>query len=198
MPEENTSNMINWKLLPVSTCYIWLVLLIPFNAQSQCEFIIRDIENVRSNAMEVLRLSDTLEVFVSAVEKTRQYGTARSNTRKAQIYSGEILAATYRAVAMATEAQQRVGACGIEEMEGSVANAASYAFRAQDLADEAFTYAKRAYGSRNLETIQKYLQKSLEATREAQKAATSLAHAASEAHFSMKPSPEAIVAAGKG
>ena len=180
----------------MGTCLIWGLLWIPPHAQAQCDFIKRDIESVRNNAIVVLKLSDTLEVFVSTVERTRQYSAARSNTRKAQIYSGEILAAAYRAVAATTEAQQRAEDCGISGVEGSLISAASYASEAREFADQAFAYAKQAYASRNLETIQNYLQKSLAATRESQKAARLLAYEASEAHFCA--TPQAVVAAGKG
>lgn len=184
------------KLLPAGTCLIGILILFPLNAAGQCELVKRDIENVRSDAMEVLKLSDTLEVFVRTVNKTKQYRTARSNTRKAQIYSGEILAATYRAVSTTTQAQERAGACGIADVEGYLSDASGYAEKARDQAEQAFGYAKRAYASRSVETMQKYLQKSLIAIKEAQKAASSAAYAASDAHFSR--TRESIVSAGKG
>ncbi len=184
------------KLLQVGPCLICLILLGPLVSSGQCELIKRDIENVRSTAVEVLQLSDTLEVFVSAVGRTKQYRTARSNTRKAQIYSGEILAAAYRAVATVAEARQRAETCGAADVERHLSHAAGSAEKVRDLADQAFGYAKRAYASRSLAGMQTYLKKALTTIREAEVAASAAAFAASEAHFST--SPEVLVAAGKG
>ena len=171
-------------LLQLGRCLICFILLSPLSASGQCELIKRDIENVRSTAIEVLQLSDTLEVFVSAVDRTRQYRTARSNTRKAQIYSGEILAAAYRAVARTAEARQRAENCGIADIDRYLTKAAGSAEKVKDLADRAFGYSKRAYASRSLSGMQNYLQKALAAIREAESAASATAYAASEAHFS--------------
>lgn len=184
------------KLLPVSTCLIWIAMSLPQSTIAQCELVKGNIENVRSSAMQVLVLSDTLEVFVHTVTGTKQYRKARANTRKAQIYSGEILASTYRAVSTAVEARKRAGTCGVSDVEKYLGDALIYAEKARDQAEQAFGYAKRAYSSRSVQTMQNYLQKSLAALEEAQKAATSVAYAASEAHFSQTDA--AIVAAGKG
>ncbi len=168
----------------------------PLTSVGQCELIKRDIENVRSTAIEVLQLSDTLEVFVSAVGRTNQYQTARSNTRKAQIYAGEILAAAYRATGIAAEARQRAETCGATDVEGYLSSAAGSAEKVKDLADQAFGYAKRAYASRSLSGMQNYLKKALISIREAEVAASAAAYAASEAHFCT--TAEVLVAGGKG
>jgi len=183
-------------LLQSGRCLICFILLIPLSAPGQCELIKRDIENVRSSANEVLQLSDTLEVFVSAVDRTRQYLTARSITRKAQIYSGEILAAAYRAATRTAEARQRAESCGAADIDRYLSKAAESVEKVKDLAEIAFGYSKRAYASRSLAGMQNYLQKGLAAIREAESAASAAAYAASEAHFST--SREALVAAGKG
>lgn len=184
------------KLLQVGPFLICLILLSPLASLGQCELIKSDIENVRSSAIEVLQLTDTLEVFVKAVGRTKQYRTARSNSRKAQIYSGEILAAAYRAVAKVAEARQRAEACGAADVQRYLSNAAGSADKVRDLADQAFGYSKRAYASRSLSGMRSYLQKALTTIRGAESAASAAAYAASEAHFSI--SEEAIVAAGKG
>jgi len=189
-------NMKPITLLQLGRCLICFILLSPLPASAQCELIKRDIENVRSTAIEVLQLSDTLEVFVSTVERTRQYRTARSNTRKAQIYSGEILAAAYRAVARTAEARRRSENCGAADIERYLSIAAGSAEKVKDLADQAFGYSKRAYASRSLAGMQNYLQKALAAIREAESAASATAHAASEAHFST--TRKVLVAGGKG
>jgi len=184
------------SLLQLGRCLICFILLSPLSASAQCELIKRDIENVRSTAIEVLQLSDTLEVFVSSVKRTRQYRTARSNSRKAQIYSGEILAAAYRAVARTSEARRRAENCGTADIERFLSIAAENAEKVKDLADQAFGFSKRAYASRSLTGMQNYLQKALGAIREAESAANATAYAASEAHFCT--SREVLVAAGKG
>jgi hypothetical protein len=194
--EENTSIMKINNRLQAGTILALLLLLIPVRTSAQCELLKRDIEDVRSYAMEMLKISDTLEVFANNVSGTQKYQTARSNARKAQIYSGEILAATYQVVLTAAEAQQRAEACGIEGVSGFLSDAGSHATKARDLAEQAFAYAKRAYGSRSLATMQSHLQKSMNAVREARKAAGSVAYAASDAHFCC--SPEDLAAAGKG
>jgi hypothetical protein len=182
--------------LQLGWCLTCLILLSPLSASGQCELIKRDIENVRSTAVEVLQLTDTLEVFVSAVGRTKQYQTARSNTRKAQIYSGEILAAAYRAVARAAEARKRAENCGAVDVDRYLSNAAVHAERVKNMADQAFGYSKRAYASRSLAGMQNYLQKALDAIHQAESAASATADAASEAHFCT--SQEVLVAAGKG
>lgn len=173
------------------------ILLMPWFSAGQCDLIKKDIENVRTTATEVLQLTDTLVVFVSTVSRTKHYRTARSNTRKAQIYSGEILAAAYRAEAVAAEARQRAELCGKEDVEGYLSRAAGSSEKVRNLADQAFGYAKKAYASRSLAGMQNYLQKAVIAIREAESAAGAVAYAASQAHFCTSPK-EVLVAAGEG
>ncbi len=186
--------MYHSSTLKLLGCLLGILLLSHARGTAQCEFLKSDIEDVRSNAMEVLRISDTLETFAI---RTTNYRSARSNSRKAQIYAGEILAATYRISTRAAEARQRAERCGVEGAAQYLSGADRYAERAKTLADKAFGLAKKAYASRNLSTIQRYLNESVTTAREARKAAILVAQQASEAHFCCG-GQEIVVAAGRG
>jgi hypothetical protein len=178
-------------------CLFWALLSIPAPASAQCELLQRDIEEVRTYALEVLRVSDTLEVFAHKISSAHNYSAARAHARKAQIYSGEILAATYKAVSMAAEAQQRAELCGTPGVGEYLSKASEEASQARDLADQAFGYAKRAYATRSLETMKSLLEQSVNAVHKAQNAATSVAAAASEAHYCCSPTDLAVAGQGR-
>ena len=183
-------------ILRACACLFWAVVCIPVSVSAQCELLKRDIQDVRSYALEVLKISDTLEVFAMKISTAQNYSSARSNARRAQIYSGEILAATYQVVSLSDEALKRAELCGVPGAGEHLSRAGEQASQARDLADQAFGYAKRAYATRNLGTMKSLLEKAISAVHEARTAASSVAVSASEAHFCC--TPEDIAAAGQG
>ena len=172
------SGSIQWII-----CFLTVSFLSLTSVSGQCEFLQSDIEQVRSEAMEVLRVSDTLVVFIDRVSESNNYRLARSSSRRTQIYSGEILAAAYRIALRTDEAYQRALACEVQGAVGHLVKANSYAAEVRELSDQAFAYAKKAYASRNLATIKRYLNQSLLAAQMARKAAIRVAEEASGAHF---------------
>ncbi len=169
--------------------------LLPLALSAQCELFKSEIRDVQGYIEKVQSLTDTVRTYADQAAFSATYTEARENARKAQIYAGEILGAAYEAVTLAGEAQYHSVSCESEEAESYAIDAESFAIDVRDFADEAYTNAKKASSARNLGDIRYFMRKSLEATKEAQKAAESAVYAAADAHYSCNQ--QQLAAGGK-
>ena len=170
--------------LKVLILTISFTVIAPITVLGQCDIFQSEIIGVKQHAEEVQKTVGQVETFAESAAFAASYSQARANARKAQIFAGEILGSAYEAVNMAAEAQHYSGSCGKEDVRSYAIDAEKYAIDTRDFADEAYTNAKKASSARNLGDVRYFMRKSLDAAKEAQKAADAAVYAASDALYS--------------
>lgn len=162
----------------------FLALFTSIAANAQCDIFKSEINGVKQNAEDIQEIINQVETHAESAAFAASFGEAKSHAHKAQIFAGEVLGSAYEAVDLAAEAQHYSGSCGKDEVKSYAIDAEKYAIDARDYADEAYTNAKKASGARNLGDVRYFMRKSLDAAKEAQKAADAAVYAASDALFS--------------
>ena len=162
----------------------FLALFTSIAANAQCDIFKSEINGVKQNAEDIQEIINQVETHAESAAFAASFGEAKSHAHKAQIFAGEVLGSAYEAVDLAAEAQHYSGSCGKDEVKSYAIDAEKYAIDARDYADEAYTNAKKANGARNLGDVRYFMRKSLDAAKEAQKAADAALYAASDALFS--------------
>lgn len=179
-----TLEMNHKRFLKNPLQFALIFALLPVFTSAQCELFKSEITGVKSYIEEVSQLADSLHIYAESAAFAAQYKTARQKAIKAQIFAGETLSAAYEAVAMAAEAQYYSEVCGIDGVKSNAIDAESHSIDARDFANAAFTNAKKAIAARNLGDVNYYMRKSLDAGRQAKKAAEAAIYSASDANLS--------------
>ena len=159
--------------------------------QAQCEVFKSEINDLKEYEQAVARYTDSLKPVAEAAAFAAKFAEGKAQAKRAEYFAGEALAAANEAVALASEAQYDAEVCGLKAVVTRAIDAESRAIDARDLMETAYTNAKKAKYARNLGDLRYFMQKSLNAAREASKAAEAATYAAVDSFHSCTHSDSA-------
>lgn len=181
--------------ISITTRFLLVSLLIASAAagQAQCDIFKSEINDLKDYEMAVARYTDSLRPAAEAAAFAAKFAEGRAHAKQAEYFAGEALAAANEAVSLASDAQYEAEVCGLKAVVTHAIDAESRAIDARDLMEEAYANAKKAKTAKNLGDLRYFMRKSLDASREASKAAEAATYAASDSFHSCTHSDAASV-----
>ncbi|UWX54869.1 hypothetical protein NYZ99_19355 [Maribacter litopenaei] len=173
----------------VSTLTITFLLLAS-KTVAQCEVLKSEIKEVKEFMTNINQLTDSLSAPAELAGYEASFKKAKLNALEVEHFLGKALDQAFEAVSLAEESQYNSGLCGLKEVISNSIEAESYSIDARDLAEQAYSNAKKAVKANNLGNLQYHIRIAHRLAGELREASYSAAYHAEMAHYNCVHGPE--------